>query len=173
MRCACAWASSGEPSPRLPWLLLIFPPHLAPFWPPEMPTVILTRGDPHTAKEGVLTGLSLADRHLLLGTPSPAFPSKSRQPVSASVQAQEGQERRKAGAGGQGRSGLPSPGLPEHPSSSSEDRLVPHTAHFASLLPGVRQSGQTGRASSSGPVSWAASLQGLEAVLLGSSSPWA
>lgn len=163
----CSWASSREPSPRLPWLLLIFPPHLAPFRPPEMPTIILTRGDPHTAKEGVLTGLSLANRHLLLDTPSPPFPSESRQPVSASVQAREGQERGKAGAGGQGRSGLPSPGLPEYPCSSSEDRLAPHTTHFASLIPGVRQSGQTGRASSSGPVSWAA------AVRLGSSSLWA
>lgn len=173
MRRACAWASSREPSPRLPGLLLIFPPHFAPFWPPEMPTIILTRGDPHTAKEGVLTGLSLANRHLLLDAPSPDFPSESRQPVSASVQAREGQERRKDGAGRQGRSGLPSPGLPEHPCGSSEDRLAPHTAHFASSLPAVRQSGQTGRASSSGPVSWAASLRGLEAVGLGSSSPWA
>ena len=44
-------------------------------------------------------GLSLADRHLLLEAPSPAFPSESRQPVSANVQAREGRERGKAGAG--------------------------------------------------------------------------
>ena len=77
-------------------------------------------------------GLSLADHHLLLEAPSPAFPSESRQPVSANVQAREGRERGKAGAGGQGGSGLPSLGLPEHPCSSSEDRLV-HTLHTLPL----------------------------------------
>lgn len=63
-------------------------------------------------------GLSLANRRLVLEAPSPAFPSESRQPVSASVQAWEGRERGKAGAGRQGRSGLPSFGLPEHPCST-------------------------------------------------------
>lgn len=168
----CAWASSRKPSPCPPWLPLIFPPHLARFWPPVIPTIILTR-DPHIAKEGELMGLSLANRRLVLEAPSPAFPSESCQPVSASVQAREGRERGKAGAGRQGRSGLPSFGLPEHPCSSSEDRLVLHTAHFASWLPGVRQCGQTGRARSSGLVSWEVSLWGLDGVCLGSSSLWA
>ena len=77
-------------------------------------------------------GLSLADRHLLLEAPSPAFPSESRQPVSANVQAREGRERGKAVAGGQGGSGPPSLGLPEHPCSSSEDRLA-HTLHTLPL----------------------------------------
>lgn len=124
VRRVCAWASSRKPSHALLGCPLIFPPTL-PLLASSDTTIILTR-DPHIAKEGELMGLHSPMRRLVLEAPSPAFPSESCQPVSASVQAREGREEERLGQAGRGQSGLPSFGPLEHPCSSSEDGPVLH-----------------------------------------------
>lgn len=163
--------ATWEALPCPPWLLLIFPPP---------PCTLLassdahhhTYRDPHIAKEGELMGLSLAN-----GRPSSRSSFSllfllSRQPVSASVRPGKGRGRGKAGAGKQGKwAAFFWP--PSFPTAAALRTGRCCTLHTASWLPGVRQCGQTGRARSSGLVSWEVSLWGLDGVCLGSSSLWA